>query len=261
MLDRSGITGPVSNSHIRLRVPVISVSVDDQLGFHESEVGLPSTEHRLVHDKREMTPFELSVKGKLDRCHSGREVLLEPGLPNLVSSFWSEPALSPRQIKLGDALGGCKRRVPLQCLGNGGSVRCVGPYVLGSAGFATETTRRARVTFRQCYPTFLTSRGHAMSAPPCAQVAVHRAIDSYVSMIVPAFEIKNDPAGGAAFEPTSVTPSRVSMCRGEYISACRAIALTNHSVIIRFKIDLNREYLEKIAIGRNQQLGMLEPAS
>jgi len=68
-------------------MPIISVSFYYQSGTLKDEIGLETTEHRLVHLELETAPCEFPIQCLLDGGHSGWECSPQSSLSHLLTGF------------------------------------------------------------------------------------------------------------------------------------------------------------------------------
>lgn len=78
----------VANLSIRPLVPVISISLNDQLRLFKDEIGLEPAEHRLVHFKLQPTLLELAIQKAFDIGHFLGKCLQQPRPPLSLLNFW-----------------------------------------------------------------------------------------------------------------------------------------------------------------------------
>lgn len=87
--------GPLS------RVPVVSVSLNDQPRALKNEIRLPSAKHRAVHLEGQPEPYEFVMQRSFDAGHLSGKLLSHPGSSDLSPGFFRQGAsICAGQIKL-----------------------------------------------------------------------------------------------------------------------------------------------------------------
>lgn len=80
--------GVITCSPLGQRMPVISISLNDQASLLKHEVGLEASEHSLVHLKPKTALLELTIQSLFNGSHLLRECSLKPKLPQFFLHLW-----------------------------------------------------------------------------------------------------------------------------------------------------------------------------